>query len=167
MLFALLALPILYAIAARLGLTALAPPPHLGGRLGYMEARRHEVARANAARINAVHVSGFYEFTFQGTETTQELLVDVVFPCWFVDKPSFAPGSELIRDILVEGQYPTLSATVVRWTKIHDVRPGGGYWTGATIAIVASGREGDEMILHWNMNGKAMSIPGGSELTDA
>ena len=76
------------------------PAPRLGGQLGHAEVRRTDIQRINDARIQPQHVSGFHEFTFQGTETTQELDVDVVFPCWFVDRPSFSFGGELLRDIL-------------------------------------------------------------------
>jgi len=129
-----------------------------------MEARRTDINRANDARIKPTHVSGFYEFSFQGPATTQELLVEVDFPCWFVDRPAFSYGNELQRDILVDGSYPQLAATVVSWKRVHEIRPGGGYWTGATFAVVASGREGDAMILHWQMDAKAMQIPGGTAL---
>jgi hypothetical protein len=150
-------------------------PPRLGGKLGHMEVRRTDINRINDAQIKPTHVSGFYEFSFVGTETTQEVLLEVDFPCWFVDRPVFAPGMEIPNypvlpaaavptDVLVDGEYPTWSATVAAWKRMHEFRPGGGYWTGAHLAVVATGPVGQEWILHWTMDAKAMNIPGGTEL---
>lgn len=132
----------------------------LGGSLGHLEARRHEVERINDFIIRPNKVSGFYEIKFVGTATNQELAVDVTFPVWFVDRPAMSFGAELMREILTDGSFPTISVVVVAWTKIHDIRPGGGYYTGARLAIVASGRAGEEMVVHWQADGKAINLTG-------
>lgn len=136
------------------------PATRLGGKLGYLEARRADVERINEFTIKPNHVEGFYEIFFTGTAREQEIAVDVTFPVWFVDRPAFSFGGELMRDILEEGSFPTISAVVVGWTRVHELRPGGGLYTGARLAVVASGREGEQMILHWQMNGKALTHAG-------
>jgi hypothetical protein len=125
-----------------------------------MEARRNEVNRVNDMLIKPNRVSGFYEVAFQGEETTQEALLDIVFPVWFVDRPAMSFCAELMRDIIEDGSYPTISVVVVSWTKTKDVRPGGGYFTGAQLAVVASGRVGEEMVVHWQADGKALNLTG-------
>lgn len=143
------------------------PTPHLSGRLGFLEQRRAEVERVNAMLIKPNHVAGFTEISFsvnedeiEGSPVSQELLVDVTFPVWFVDKPSMSFGAELVRDLVEAGKYPTISVVVVRWRKEKEVRVGGGYFVGATLAIVASGRSGEQMIVHWQAEGKAVTVTG-------
>lgn len=143
------------------------PLPNPGGIQGQIEARRAYLSRVNDFLIKPNRLSGFYEIEFVGTANEQEVAVDVEFPIWFVDRPSFTFGGELVRDILVDGSFPTISAVVVGWTKTHDVRPGGGYYIGARIAVVASGREGEQMILHWVMDGKAIHLVGAEGDADA
>lgn len=134
------------------------PPVRLGGALGFQEDRRQQVNRINDQLIKPTRVSGFYEIMFQGTATTQEIAVDVTFPVWFVDRPGMSFGAELLRDVIEAGNYPTISVVVITWTKVHDLRPGGGYFTGCRFAIVASGRVGEEMMVHWQADGKAMNV---------
>lgn len=135
-----------------------APRHNLGGAMGHIEARRHMVERLNSFTVLPNRVSGFYEIFFQGTATEQEIAVDVVFPVWFVDKPSMSFGAELLRDLLTDGEFPTISVVVVAWTKTKEDHVGGGYFTGARLAIVASGREGEQMIVHWQADGKALAV---------
>lgn len=135
-------------------------PSRLGGRLGYMEARRHDIERVQEFVIKPNRVSGFHEIAFVGTALTQEALIEIDFPVWFVDKPGISFSAELVRDIIEEGNFPTISVVVVSWKKAHDVRPGGGYFIGANIAVVASGREGEQMIVHWQAEGKALKLTG-------
>lgn len=134
------------------------PPVRLGSRLGFQEDRRQHVNSVNDQLIKPTRVSGFYEIAFQGTATTQEIAVDVEFPVWFVDRPGMSFSAELMRDILEPGNFPTISVVVVSWVKEHDVRPGGGLFTGCRLAIVASGRAGEEMIVHWQADAKAMNV---------
>jgi hypothetical protein len=165
--FLLIVAPFLYLLGRILMAAPLAPPPRLGGKLGHLEARRSDVNRVNDFLIRPNRVSGFYEIFFTGTATTQEVALDVVFPVWFVDRPAMSFGGELLRDIVEAGSFPTISVVVTSWTKTYDVRPGGGYYTGCTFAVVVSGREGEEMIVHWQADGKALHLTGGGGGGDA
>lgn len=129
--------------------------------MGHFEHRRDQIERINDMLIKPTRVSGFQEIAFVGEETTQELLVDVVFPVWFVDIPAMSFGAHLVRDLVEEGFFPTVSVVVVGWTKAQEIRPGGGYFIGARLAVVASGREQDRMVIHWNAEAKALRIAGG------
>lgn len=136
------------------------PATRLGGQLGHAEARRHDIQRIDDFLIKPTRVSGFYEIIFDGTSTAQEALLDVVFPVWFVDRPAMSFGGELVRDLVEDGNYPTISCVVVAWEKVNDLRPGGGYYSGATLAVVATGRMEERMIVHWQAEAKALRVTG-------
>lgn len=139
------------------------PATRLGGKLGHAEARRTDIQRVEDFLIKPTRVSGFYEIIFDGTSTAQETLVDVTFPVWFVDRPAMSFGGELVRDIVEVGNYPTISVVVIAWEKVNDLRPGGGYWAGATLAVVATGRLEERMIVHWQAEARALRVTGSGD----
>lgn len=141
------------------------PRMRLGGLTGHIESRRADIERIHNFMIKPNHVAGFYEIQFEGNAKQQEILLEVTFPVWFVDRPAMSFGAELMRELITDGDFPTISVVVVAWTKVHENRPGGGLYTGAQLAVVASGRDGEQMIVHWQANGKAMNVvnPGEGE----
>lgn len=135
------------------------PATRLGGRLGFQEDRRNRVDQINDFLIKPTRVSGFQDILFTGDTVMQEVAVDVVFPVWFVDRPAMSFGAELERDILEEGNFPMISVVVVKWVKVSEEKSG-GWFTGAQLAIVASGRKDERMTVHWQAEAKALRLVG-------
>lgn len=92
---------------------------------------------------------------------TGEVSIDVKFPVRFGERPIFTFGGELGENQSPTGGiYPTISAVVQSWDKVDEIQPGyGGYYLGATILVVTTGREGQRMWLHWAMEAKALRNP--------
>lgn len=137
------------------------PPLHrLAGQLGHQESRRADLQRIDDFVIKPTRVSGEVL-----TEGTGEALVDVPFPVWFAQKPSMSFGGELESPIMAEGFFPTVSVVVYQWIMSLDERLGGGYWTGARLAVVTMGTLAEDlvspqrMIIHWQAEGKAFRMP--------
>lgn len=125
------------------------------------EYRRGEVERIIADQIAPTRVSGFELIQGAG-----EVAFDVHFPIWFVEKPAMSFGGELDdTQPLTEKKYPTVSVVVFRWEKKLTDRPGGGYFTGATLAVVTTGPNDLNMTVHWQAEGKAMTNPAQPDLS--
>lgn len=124
------------------------------------EQRRTNIERINSMQVQLTAVSGFVQVNGAG-----EVLQDVNFPVWFTEKPTFTFGGELMPGSPpVSGKYPTVSVVVVNWTM--EQRGYGNYYVGAKLAIVTTGDSLHQMIIHWNMEAKAIRNPIGPHLTD-
>lgn len=104
--------------------------------------------------VGRVHtVSG--EFVMDGTG---EVILDVNFPITFIEKPKLAFGGELAPDaVITAGAFPTVSCVVGRWYYIE--RPNQPFYKGAALIAVTSGPEGQKMVIHWQMTGRAITNP--------
>ena len=116
-----------------------------------MESRRAEVERTVETFVKVNRLSGWIKISGTG-----ELTQDVVFPMFYIERPSFSCGFELDEASPLEtGNFPTYSVTVSSWQKATAGEIG-EYWIGATLAIVLNGNADQIGIVHWQMEGKAM-----------
>lgn len=119
------------------------------------EERRGDLYQLEAQTIAPTRVSGFEVVAPAG-----EVAFDVDFRLWFVEKPAMSFGGEMDdTQPLTEKKFPTVSVVVFRWIKAQTDRPGGGYFTGATLAVVTTGPKDLKMTVHWQAEGKAMVNP--------
>lgn len=117
------------------------------------ESRRSDIDRQDASSVGNHRITGFLTVINAG-----EVAVDVIFPLWFVEKPAFSFGAELAEGFsAVALNMPTVSCVVLRWAK--ELRDMATYWTGATLAVVTTGAEDHQMVIHWHMEGKAFVNP--------
>jgi hypothetical protein len=94
---------------------------------------------------------GFLEFDGAG-----ELLVSVVFPITFIDKPVFVFGGELRENSpFHNGRFPTISGIVKDWKFTTKVDTGQRQYTGCSFAIVATGHPDQQVIFHYMLEGPA------------
>lgn len=89
-----------------------------------------------------------------------EALVDVTFGVWFIERPTMTFGGELeVGEYVVDQNFPTMTGVVVEWTRQKPDRSNGGYFVGARVAAVSTGRDGHRIWLHWRAEGKALANP--------
>lgn len=125
-----------------------------GGILRPFETRRADLARVEAALIKPTRVTGF-ELTHGAGEAT----IEVKFPVWFVQKPSMSFGGELDEgEFVEEGKFPTVSVVVVSWVMAQKERDG-GWFVGAALAVVTTGKDDQRMWVHWQAEAKAIANP--------
>jgi len=140
----------------------LSLPPHRWGAVGSRpaERRRAEVNRIDAFAIKTTRVNGR-----QLVKGTGELIVDVNFPVLFTELPSLSFGAHMEDGEVPEAlNLPTVSTVVLSWLKTHEDRVGGGlgmpgWFRGARLAIVTTGRTGHKVWVHWQAEGKAIRNP--------
>lgn len=124
------------------------------------EARRGTANRLDAITGKLHSVQGFIDIIGSG-----EAILDVNFPVWFLEKPTFTFGAEMAPDqVLTTGQYPMVSIIVHRWA-MKDFPQGVSYFAGATLIIVTTGTDEQKLIGHWQAQGKALRNPGGETIT--
>lgn len=72
-----------------------------------------------------------------------QILIDLVFPVSFSNKPIFTYGADLDDQppqTLLDGRYPKLNATVVEWTTIRKATGAfDGYYIGCKVALFVEG----------------------------
>lgn len=144
-----------------------APPPSSSRRpptIAPLEARRGAADRLDAITGKVHRIQGFFSLTLAG-DGGGEAVHDVTFPVWFLERPLFTYGFEMGPDtVLVTGKYPSLSLGVHRWT-MKDYPGGVSYFSGATLVVVAGGVDAQVMLVHWQVEGKALRNPTGETLT--
>lgn len=118
--------------------------------LDYRDGQRN---RLNASTAKVTRTVGFVV-----THGAGEGLVDVVFGARYIEKPALSCGGELVTAALTVGQYPTANVVVVSWATAH-VGPE-IYYLGAKLAIVTTGPPTQDMVVHWQVEGKALGGPG-------
>lgn len=121
------------------------------------ERRRAYLDRVDEAVIKKTRVSGFEKVVGTGETSTE-----VAFPVWFTERPSMSFGAELDEnDFAEDTKFPTVSVVVLSWNKNLTERIGGGYWVGATLAIVTNGRAypTQRFVVHWQAEGRAIRNP--------
>lgn len=124
------------------------------------EARRGAAERMDSATGRVHSIQGFMEIVGSG-----EALLDVNFPVWFLEKPTFTFGGEMAVDqVLTVGAYPMLSVIVHRW-RMKDFPNGVSYFAGATLIVVTTGTPEQKLIGHWEAQGKALRNPSGETVT--
>lgn len=123
--------------------------------LDYREGQRN---RLNASTVKITRTVGFVV-----THGAGEGLVDVVFGNRYIEKPALSLGGELMTPALTVGSYPTVSVVVVSWaTESKTTKPELGpqvYYLGAKLAIVTTGPPTQDMVVHWQVEGKALAGP--------
>lgn len=128
------------------------------GPLGFQKALQSDREQIEAFRVKPTSVSG-RELVKQETRAG-EALIDISFPVWFTEIPCMTFGGELAAgDFVQDRRYPTISVIVVEWTKKQADRIGGGYYVGARVAVVTTGKTGQQIWAHWRAEGKAMRTP--------
>lgn len=133
----------------------MSTPARFGGPLGFAKANESDAARVDAFLIKPVAVTGR-----ELTVGVGEVLIDIHFPVWFVERPNMTFGGELDEnDFVTDRKHPTVSMVVVAWEKKQADRVGGGYYVGAQIACVTTGRVDNRIWLHWRAEGDAMQNP--------
>jgi len=117
---------------------------------------RDDAHRINSMTVKVTEVSG--RVLVSGTG---ELNVDVNFPVWFCERPIFTFGGELDENHSpLATLFPTISAVVINWEKKKEVEGVvDGYYIGASVAVVTTGRSGQALWLHWTVKGKALTNP--------
>jgi hypothetical protein len=124
------------------------------------EQRRVKIETQQSMQIQLNNVSGFIQVNGAG-----EALQDVNFPVWFVEKPTFTFGGELMDGHSpIKTKFPTISVMVARWNK--EKRGYANYYVGASLAIVTTGDVTQQIIVHWSTVGKAIRNPIGPPLSD-
>lgn len=124
------------------------------------EDRRRDLGRVDDFAIKPTRVHGFVL-----TEGVGEGAHEVTFPVTFTERPSMSFGAELDEnEFVVNLKFPTVSVVVVVWAKTMTDRVGGGtnapgWYAGATLAIVTTGKAGQRMWVHWQAEGKALRDP--------
>lgn len=125
-----------------------------------LERRRADLGRVDDFVIKTTRVTGFVL-----TEGAGEAAHDVEFPVTFTERPSMSFGGELADNQFVEDlAFPTVSVVVISWIKSMTGRVGGGldapgWFVGASLAIVTSGKTDQRMWVHWQAEGKALRDP--------
>lgn len=94
-------------------------------------------------------------------ENAGELLRDLSFPIMFIEKPLFTFGGALEDNQAIEdGNFPTVSAVVVRWNV--ELRGDQTYlYRGCSLAAVTTGVSDQRMWINWNFTGIGLTNPTG------
>lgn len=122
--------------------------------MGPFERRRADLNRLESNTIRPTRVTGF-----QLTHGVGEAIIDVTFPVWFIHRPSMSFGGELEEgDFVEDNSFPTVSVVVTSWAKAQEERAG-GWFTGASLAVVTTGKAGQRIWVHWQAEGKAIANP--------
>lgn len=118
--------------------------------------RRGVINRVESMSGKVHRVQGFFKLTGAG-----EKAVDVVFPVWFIENPIATFGGELAPNEFPDaGYYPTVSVVVLAW-QMEVKSEERSYFAGATLGAVTTGKAGQVLIVHWQMEGKALRNPVG------
>jgi hypothetical protein len=140
------------------------PPPDVPGAgpsTGMSNApfqqRDAALQRAKNAQARVYRICGF--LTVNGAGST---LQPVKFPLRFTEMPSMSFGWSLMEgQQLQTGAYPIVSVGVGRWT-LEDHPMAIRYYAGAELAISASGRSDQRLIIHWQAEGQTVGTLGSS-----
>ncbi|MDQ6949847.1 MAG: hypothetical protein M3256_27255 [Actinomycetota bacterium] len=126
----------------------------------HLEQRRNDLGRLDEFSIKTTRVSGF-----QLVQKAGEVIVDVSFPVLFTERPAMSFGAHMDDGQVPEAlNLPTVSTVVLSWIKAHEERVGGGngtpgWFSGARLAIVTTGRADHKVWVHWQAEGKAVRNP--------
>lgn len=94
------------------------------------------------------------------TVNAGEVIIEVNFNVWFVERPTMTFGGELdANDFVADTQFPTVSGVVTEWVMKQAERLGGGYFSGCRFAAVTTGKADQRVWVHWRAEGKAMVNP--------
>lgn len=117
--------------------------------------REGQRARINNFNVKVVRTSGTVMTTGAG-----EGLFDVTFASPYIEKPAMSMGGELApTTVLVAGSYPTVSVIVGTWVLQTTVGSPSVFYLGARLVIVTTGPVDQQVIVHWQAEGKAFTLP--------
>jgi hypothetical protein len=120
-----------------------------------MERRREELTRMADFAVKPTRIAGFDKTVGPG-----EVMFEVNFPVWFVERPAMSFSGELPENVApVERKFPTVSVVVAKWKMVQAERPDGGFYGGAFLVVVTTGHAELEVLVHWQAEGKAMRNP--------
>lgn len=90
---------------------------------------------------------------------TGEALVDIVFAAQFIEVPSYSSGWQLAEgQVVTTGSFPTLNMGVHSFT--YNESPSGiRYYTGAKMILVVTGLPTQQLIAHYQFEGRAIVPP--------
>jgi len=126
----------------------------------HLEQRRNDLDRLDSFTIKTTRVNGF-----QLVQKAGEVIVDVSFPVLFTERPAMSFGAHMDDGQVPEAlNLPTVSTVVLSWIKAHEDRVGGGngspgWFSGARLAIVTTGRADHKVWVHWQAEGNAVRNP--------
>src|SRR5438105_9091657 len=114
--------------------------------------------RANEVYNVEQFAAQMYRATFDNTMVgSGELIVDLVFPVQFSEKPIHWCSGELApNQPTAAGSMPVLTVVVLSWVKT------GSLYQGAKVVFVATGVTGQHMIASAHFEGKAIRNPSGA-----
>ncbi|NBR22237.1 MAG: hypothetical protein EBU08_00300 [Micrococcales bacterium] len=88
-----------------------------------------------------------------------EKRVPVDFPVSFSEKPLLTFGAELQEGAaVVDGKFPTVSVVVARWFTFERP-PFSRLFSGAELMVVTTGSPTQQLIIHWHLDGVALTNP--------
>lgn len=119
-----------------------------------LEDRRGVIERIEGMAGRVHRVQGHFSKKGAG-----EASIEVRFPVWFIEKPIFTFGGELAENTSpTTRKFPTISVIVLNW--ILQEYPGDiNYYIGAILGPVSTGTSDQEIIVHWQFEGKALRNP--------
>ena len=96
------------------------------------------------------------QFLWEGSGEGEK---EVVFPVKFIERPVFYFGGELgPNQSVVDGYYPTVSVVVGGWLTLKRP-PVTSLYYGCTLVVVVTGHTDQKMVIHWHVEGRALSDP--------
>lgn len=141
--------------------------PRLPDR-SFLATPRPELSRGELSSVDDVTVKSTRDTIFVLTTGAGEVVYPVSFTVLFAERPALTFGGSLDDNEFVEARkMPTVSAVVVRWVKALTDRVGGGlndpgWFSGAEVAIVTTGKVEQHMWVNLVFEGKAVRPPLGS-----
>lgn len=120
-----------------------------------MDRRRIDVDRINIMTGGTTRFSSFISIQNPG-----ELVQDVIFPIVFTEEPVFFWG--VVMDPAspaANGNFPIVSPVVKNWLFTVKETTGIRWYTGATLAIVTTGVDGQSMVVQAHFEARALRNP--------
>lgn len=120
-----------------------------------LQRRRGIVEKAQALESRVHRIEGTLKTGGLGNGS-----VEVAFPVWFLDRPSWSDGWELEPSQALEvNNFPQVHVGVASWI-MHTPIPHVSYYVGAVLAVLVTAGRGDQkLIIHWQAQGKALRSP--------
>lgn len=135
------------------------PPSPIAGQYGIsitpFQQRQAAQQRASNAQARVFRIHGFIAVSGTGMSTQ-----DVNFPVRFLELPALSFSWSLEDgQQLQQANFPRVDVGVARWLyEEHPMQV--RYYAGAQLAITASGRGDQKLIVHWQAEGRTIGTLG-------
>jgi hypothetical protein len=88
-----------------------------------------------------------------------ETKAEITFPIRFSEKPKLSFGAELLEeDPIVAGFMPYANVVVLGWIT-QERPPTSRLYVGARLGIITGGVHHQKMVVHWHLEGSAITYP--------